>query len=479
MAKGVEEEKVRNSKRRRSAAMPETSAELPETKKIKEERDSIPEDEEEQSNLVNVEMAEKSDDLVLSSRPRIADISDLERRKRLREVLHIILAKLKKKDVYNIVHQRPCSLLYPNYNLTTHLDMSIVASRVNKLCYFNVAQFRQAIQRVCQCQTQFFPANTVRHQFSIKFEQYARKQTTYRALVSLCDQLEIPEEMPRKQLRNMIVGTDLTTENALEEEGKNAAPVAHANGAIATVDVDMADPAGIKQEKSLPIVARTDCDALINGRPMTMADITGKVIGAHDLPKRTRTIEDKAYTINYLSYGNYASFAPAYDSRAATVSLNDSELLFRKRPDETSEWNDHRLANLDDTQITEFLALSQLGDQSAVDMLKEEIVDEDAEPNPHDLETLAEFGIDVSFLEAFTENAPSPPASLPEVLHQLSTILPQLLAQQNERLLAKAPWRGVVGEGEQITADQVQDVLAKALKLTAPGAACSVKAVRK
>ena len=111
--------------------------------------------------------------------------------------------------------------------------------------------------------------------------------------------------------------------------------------------------------------------------------------------------------------------------------------------------------------------------------MKEEIVDEDVEPNPHDLETLAEFGIDVSFLEAFTENAPSPPDSLPEVLHQLSTILPQLLAQQNERLLAKAPWRGIVGEEEQVTAEQVQEVLAKALKLTAPGAACSVKAVRK
>ena len=47
MVKGVEEEKVKkNSKRRRSAAMPETSAELPDTKKIKEERDSIPEEEE-------------------------------------------------------------------------------------------------------------------------------------------------------------------------------------------------------------------------------------------------------------------------------------------------------------------------------------------------------------------------------------------------------------------------------------------------
>ena len=107
MAKGVEEEKAKkNSKRRRSAAMPETSAELPDTKKIKEERDSIPE-EEEQSNLVNVEMAEKSEDLVLPSRPRIADISDLERRKRLREVLHIILAKLKKKvdrSLYNASH---------------------------------------------------------------------------------------------------------------------------------------------------------------------------------------------------------------------------------------------------------------------------------------------------------------------------------------------------------------------------------------
>ena len=36
--------------------------------------------------------------------------------------------------------------MYPNYNLTKHIDMSTVAERVNGMCYYNVAQFRQAIQ---------------------------------------------------------------------------------------------------------------------------------------------------------------------------------------------------------------------------------------------------------------------------------------------------------------------------------------------
>ena len=75
--------------------------------------------------------------------------------------------------------------MYPNYNLSTHLDMSMVAERVTKMCYFNIAQFRQAVQRVCFCQTDFFPPNSTRHQFAVKFDQYARKQTTYREVAYL------------------------------------------------------------------------------------------------------------------------------------------------------------------------------------------------------------------------------------------------------------------------------------------------------
>ena len=56
-------------------------------------------------------------------------------------------------------------------------------------------------------------------------------------------------------------------------------------------------------------------------KKVTLGDITGRVIGAPTLPKKTRTIEDKAYTISYLKYGPFGSFGPDYDSRSGIFFL--------------------------------------------------------------------------------------------------------------------------------------------------------------
>ena len=101
------------------------------------------------------------------------------------------------------------------------------------------------------------------------------------------------------------------------------------------------------------------------------------------------------------------------------------------------------------------------------------------EPNPTELATLSDLGVDISFLDAFSPNAKAPEdQSLPALIKRLSEILPKLLAKQNQRLLSKTH-RDVIDHEELRTAEQIQIMLAKALKLTAPGAACSVSAVRK
>ena len=121
----------------------------------------------------------------------------------------------------------------------------MVMKRIDKLCYFNVAQFRQAVSNVVKCQTDFFPSNTVRHEFAFKFEQFSRKLTTYRSLLvshhptrtqlfevvfcknnfqNLCTQLEIKDELSKKDLRDMLVGSDLTTEIAFIDEPEKNSP---------------------------------------------------------------------------------------------------------------------------------------------------------------------------------------------------------------------------------------------------------------
>ena len=68
-----------------------------------------------------------------------------------------------------------------------------------------------------KCQTTFFPANTVRHEFAFRLEQFARKQTTYRALVNLCKELEIKDEISKKEMRDILVGTEMDSERPFKE----------------------------------------------------------------------------------------------------------------------------------------------------------------------------------------------------------------------------------------------------------------------
>ena len=78
------------------------------------------------------------------------------------------------------------------------------------------------------------------------------------------------------------------------------------------------------------------------------------------------------YNLSYLNYGSYGSFAPAFDSRGASVSKEDSEILFYNRKDPYFEELD-KIANSDETSVTEYLARSLLGDEKATESCKTRI----------------------------------------------------------------------------------------------------------
>ena len=107
----------------------------------------------------------------------------------------------------------------------------------------------------------------------------------------------------------MLVGSDLTTEIAFidEEPEKNPTnqPFGSKNkpvdGAMTSSSPENSDETFKRRESdnftTLSIASGAFNEAHINGKPVTIGDLTGKVIGAPMLPRRTRTIEDKAYTI--------------------------------------------------------------------------------------------------------------------------------------------------------------------------------------
>ena len=126
---------------------------------------------------------------------------------------------------------------------------------------------------------------------------------------NLCTQLEIKEELSKKDLRDMLVGSDLTTEIAFIDEEPEKSPTNQPFGSknrtpdteAITSSPENTDETFKRRESdnftTLSIASGAFNEAHINGKPVTIGDLTGKVIGAPMLPRRTRTIEDKAYTI--------------------------------------------------------------------------------------------------------------------------------------------------------------------------------------
>ena len=105
----------------------------------------------------------------------------------------------------------------------------------------------------------------------------------------------------------MLVGSDLTTEIAYIDEPEKSPQNQPFGSKNNTADRAMATPLENTDETfkrresdnftTLSIASGAFNEAHINGKPVTIGDLTGKVIGAPMLPRRTRTIEDKAYTI--------------------------------------------------------------------------------------------------------------------------------------------------------------------------------------
>ncbi|CBY31421.1 unnamed protein product [Oikopleura dioica] len=410
------------------------------------------------------------------ARPMPTDdfVSDLDRRKRVREILLHILSKLKLKDPTNLMHQKPCSLLYPNYSFATHFDMTNVADKVNKMCFFNIHQFRQAISKVCKFQTDFFPENTVRHKYASKFDQYAYKITAYRNIYDYCESIGIDEELPKRQLRDILVGNQIDTELPLPKKSEDEDECFTSQMSMAIEEGGDSPLAAGEARLSILAADVQPTSYHMDGRPMLLADITGKVHGASEFPKKTRTIEDRAFLKSYMNYGPYSSFAPVFDSRNATLNKELTDLMISTRKEPFREELE-KIASADEFKITEFLAKSLSGNNNAEKELLDDLTYH--EPKAEQLETLKEFGIDVSFLDAFEPGAAQRVENIQSLLDYIADLIPKLSRQQLMRLSGKN-FNDTSNE-EQDLADEAIAAITKVLKLTAPGAAVSVPAIRK
>ena len=102
-------------------------------------------------------------------------------------------------------------------------------------------------------------------------------------------------------------------------------------------------------------------------------------------------------------------------------------------------------------------------------------------PNPRDLLSLQNDGIDVSFLEAFDPNMEiisGADATVEAIMSQLSVIIPQLAKLQDKRLLSNRPVE-LIDQTELRAAELIQKGLSNAIPKVEPGTVYSTESIRK
>lgn len=244
-------------------------------------------------------------------------------------------------------------------------------------------------------------------------------------------------------------------------------------------------------------------------QPVTVGLLTGKL--AQGNAQLTGYREDKrniAKPVKPLYYGPYCSFAPMYDSTFSNISRAESELLFQTYGDETGvqyaqslmeftsgcepavQLADRLLDLLTDgqhsrtqTALTEARAVEAA--LSAVSGQEEAAVSEPAS-SVSQLRSLADHGIDVSFLDAF-EDAENRERALQRQLDTNSGLVEALGTAQRTRLShnagtvpdPKAAPHYLPDAQEQKLADQLCGSLAKSMQHVRPGDISTVSSLHK
>ncbi|XP_054278438.1 bromodomain-containing protein 7-like isoform X2 [Macrosteles quadrilineatus] len=262
---------------------------------------------------------------------------------------------------------------------------------------------------------------------------------------------------------------------------------------------------------SLAILVPTEgLDPESNERPVCLGQLLGKIQhGSGTLQGFREDRRNMSKSVKPLYYGAFGSYAPSYDSTFANLSKEESDLVFQTYGDDTAVQYAESILNFAKdcdytlTMVDNLLDLLTGGDHRKTKKVLEErkkfreeeervrqlMTPATATPAAGDvkvdvsqLRTLADLGIDTSFLDQL-EKAGKEDNAMQERLDQTSALLEKLQQAQNDRLSAPPPTHlGNImqpTETELNLAEKITESLTALAKQVPPGAVVSIPAIRK
>uniref|UniRef100_A0A1B6GUL2 Bromo domain-containing protein n=2 Tax=Cuerna arida TaxID=1464854 RepID=A0A1B6GUL2_9HEMI len=254
-----------------------------------------------------------------------------------------------------------------------------------------------------------------------------------------------------------------------------------------------------------------------NERPVCLGQLIGKIPhGSGALQGFREDRRNITKTVKPLYYGAFGSYAPSYDSTFANLSKEESDLVYQTYGDESAAQYAESILNFAKdcdytlTMVDNLLDLLTGGDHRKTKRVleerrkfreEEERVRQLMTPAPPSttqstpasalndvrvdvtqLKTLADLGIETSFLDYF-EKGSKEETAMQERLDQTTALLEKLQQVQNDRLSAPPPQHlGNImqpSDTELNLAEKITESLTQLAKQVPPGAVVSIPAIRK
>ena len=484
----------------------------------------------------------KSEKRLENPQPEIEENGE-KPRAALTRLLEEMLRHLQKKDMHGFFANPVNDQIAPGYSsiISQPMDFSTMHTKLPE--YDNLASFRSDFELVCHNAMTYNTVDTIYYKSAEKLLRYGQKLFSVEKMRSMkalfpfariipdeclgIDATSVLESQQNEELlddedvskviedirevvkrppgRFEAIPDDMTSAEILEQAkmaAKGAANRLKIHKSKSKMGFLRTKPDGSTSLKFLTgntgIVPGTD-----NDRPVSLGQLIGKVKqGTGSIQGAREDRRNLGKAIHPLYYGAYATHGPSYDSTFANLTKEETELVFSTYCDPAGvqyaesvlnfsrncdyamyvvdhlldilTGNEHRKTS---KYIEEMKNLRK--EEELMDSALEKEAEEKSDIDFDSLKTLADDGIDMSFLDTF-KNFLSKNGD--EMLKNNAKLIDQLKNAQDERLSANLPMHfsqvAKPGEKELELATSIQNNLVEMVKQTQPNQIASETAIR-
>ncbi|CAB3239478.1 unnamed protein product [Arctia plantaginis] len=401
--------------------------------------------------------------------PRTCVLKASQKRRPLSRLLEQLLRNLEKRDPHQFFAWPVNDNFAPGYSdiIRKPMDFSTMKQKIDDNEYKSLNCFISDFKLMCNNAMKYNKAGTVYHKAARRLLHAGLKQLTPQKLRPLGNILTYMYEIPIKELGfdigKMDVHKVLKRSSPLKSGGSEAETVSDGGQETHCDSVKIQMEAAREQHRrrlakkafprmdaegktTLCLVTNT-AEGSGDDKPLTLGRYVGKLTqgtGTLYTPREDR--RNVAKGVKPLNYGPFSSYAPSYDGTFATLTKEESHLLYHTLPAETGQGNEEMLRFAPDSPWALIYDMETLfpdkKQQQEQTPAKEDNDLSKVKVDIDQLRSLSELGIDVEYLNELEEDiaASQHDYGIGPALKHTHELLSKLEKEQRDRLSAPPPW---------------------------------------